>query len=76
MRIRDVPALDDRATHELKRAIARYLGLRTSEGSILHGHDKIGIVMHCNGRFSGTTRLQAANLGSIAGFSPRPMRQA
>eukprot|EP01043_Picozoa_sp_COSAG02_P029664 COSAG02_NODE_1857_length_10645_cov_24.485302_6_plen_32_part_00 len=27
MRIRDFPALDDRATHELKRAIVRYLGM-------------------------------------------------
>ena len=35
MRIRDVPALDVRATHELKRAITRYMYSGTT---LLSGH--------------------------------------
>ena len=30
----------------------------------------------CNGRFSSTTRLRVTNLGSIGGFTSRPIRQA
>ena len=49
MRIRDVPALDVRATHELKRAITRYSGTTLLSGHI--GSHTTSSALACSDEF-------------------------